>query len=118
MLDLHALAISVFRLVVWLAILAAIFVPLERLFDVHPQKVFRKEWLTGLIYYFLSSPTSSPARGPPSSWLPPRGCWRGRPIAASRPSSIRPPRPAALGPGDAGPRGGRDGLPLGTPPQP
>lgn len=53
--DLHGFAISVFRLVVWLAILAAIFVPLERLFDVRPQKVFRKGWLVDLGYYFLSS---------------------------------------------------------------
>ncbi len=52
--DIHAFAISVLRLVVWLAILAAIFVPLERLFDVHPQRVFRKGWLVDLGYYFLS----------------------------------------------------------------
>jgi hypothetical protein len=31
------------RLTVWLAIFSVIFVPLERLFPVHPQKVFRKQ---------------------------------------------------------------------------
>lgn len=56
MLDFQAFAISALRLIVWLAILATIFVPLERMFDVHPQKVFRKGWFVDLIYYFLSSP--------------------------------------------------------------
>jgi sterol desaturase/sphingolipid hydroxylase (fatty acid hydroxylase superfamily) len=44
-----------FRLSLWLAILTVIFVPLERLFAAHPQKIFRKQILTDLGYYFLSS---------------------------------------------------------------
>ena len=36
-------------------ILVAIFVPLERIFAVHPQKVLRKGIVTDLGYYFLSS---------------------------------------------------------------
>jgi sterol desaturase/sphingolipid hydroxylase (fatty acid hydroxylase superfamily) len=36
-------------------ILAAIFTPLERLFALHPKKIFRKAILTDLGYYFLSS---------------------------------------------------------------
>ena len=44
-----------FRLCVWLVLLLVIFVPLERLCALHPQKVFRKGFLTDLAYYFLSS---------------------------------------------------------------
>ena len=40
---------------VWLIILVVIFVPLERVFAVHPQKVLRKGIVTDLGYYFLSS---------------------------------------------------------------
>ena len=32
-----------------------IFVPLERLFSVHPQKIFRKSLVVDLAYYFLNS---------------------------------------------------------------
>jgi sterol desaturase/sphingolipid hydroxylase (fatty acid hydroxylase superfamily) len=37
-----------------LVILTAIFIPLERLFALHPKKIFRKAILTDLGYYFLS----------------------------------------------------------------
>jgi sterol desaturase/sphingolipid hydroxylase (fatty acid hydroxylase superfamily) len=40
---------------VWLMILVVIFVPLERVFAVHPQRVLRKGIVTDLCYYFLSS---------------------------------------------------------------
>ena len=59
--DIHLLqslptfAVDVFRLTVWLALLSAIFVPLERLFALHPAKVFRRELLTDLGYYFLNN---------------------------------------------------------------
>lgn len=36
-------------------LLTVIFAPLERLFALHPQKLFRKAILTDLAYYFLSS---------------------------------------------------------------
>jgi len=39
----------------WLIILVVIFVPLEQIFAVHPQKVLRKGVVTDLCYYFLSS---------------------------------------------------------------
>jgi sterol desaturase/sphingolipid hydroxylase (fatty acid hydroxylase superfamily) len=39
---------------VWLVIISAIFVPLERLFALHPQKVFRKEVAVDIGYYFLN----------------------------------------------------------------
>lgn len=53
--QLQGFLIDVLRLSLWLAILSAIFVPLERLFAAHPQKVFRKQIVTDLGYYFLSS---------------------------------------------------------------
>ena len=40
---------------IWLVIAAAIFVPLERLSALHPQKVFRKEIGVDIGYYFLNS---------------------------------------------------------------
>jgi len=43
------------RACVWLVLLSVIFVPLERLFALHPQKVFRKAILSDVGYYFLSS---------------------------------------------------------------
>ncbi len=48
-------AVQVFRLCVWLVLLAAIFTPLERLFASHPKEIFRKGFVTDLGYYFLSS---------------------------------------------------------------
>ncbi len=48
-------SLSILRLVVWLALLGAIFVPVERLCAAHPQKIFRTAILTDLLYYFLSS---------------------------------------------------------------
>jgi sterol desaturase/sphingolipid hydroxylase (fatty acid hydroxylase superfamily) len=47
--------LQILRLCIWLVILAAIFTPLERLFALHPKKIFRKAIVTDLGYYFLSS---------------------------------------------------------------
>jgi sterol desaturase/sphingolipid hydroxylase (fatty acid hydroxylase superfamily) len=46
---------SVLRLSMWLAILVAIFVPLERLFAIDRQSIMRKGIATDLGYYFLNS---------------------------------------------------------------
>lgn len=54
-LDVSTFLVSIARLAVWLALLAAIFVPLERLFAVHPRRVLRKEIFVDLVYYFMSS---------------------------------------------------------------
>ena len=53
----HALsfAYDFVRLCIWLFLLVLIFVPLERIFAVHPQKIFRKRIMTDLGYYFLNS---------------------------------------------------------------
>ena len=39
----------------WLVVLAVIFIPLERLFALHPKKIFRKAVVTDVGYYFLNS---------------------------------------------------------------
>jgi sterol desaturase/sphingolipid hydroxylase (fatty acid hydroxylase superfamily) len=47
--------IDLVRLSLWLTILVVIFVPLERLFAVHPKRILRKGIVTDIGYYFLSS---------------------------------------------------------------
>ena len=47
--------IDLARLFLWLTILVVIFVPLERVFAVHPQRILRKGIVVDLCYYFLSS---------------------------------------------------------------
>ena len=51
----NAMLITILRLSLWLATLAVIFVPLERLFAVHPQKILRKGIGTDLGYFFIST---------------------------------------------------------------
>lgn len=53
----HSLAsfvIDLLRLLAWLVILAAIFVPLERLFALHPRRIFRAALWEDIGLYFLS----------------------------------------------------------------
>ena len=50
-----AFATDVFRLCVWLALLSALFVMLERLFALHPSRVLRPGFAGDIAYYFLSS---------------------------------------------------------------
>ncbi|MCC6426611.1 MAG: sterol desaturase family protein [Phycisphaerales bacterium] len=45
----------ILRLSLWLVILVMVFVPLERLFAIHPQNILRKEIANDLGYYFLNS---------------------------------------------------------------
>jgi sterol desaturase/sphingolipid hydroxylase (fatty acid hydroxylase superfamily) len=47
--------LQVVRLCIWLLLLAVIFLPLERLFALHPRKFFRKAVLADIAYYFLNS---------------------------------------------------------------
>lgn len=53
----------------WLVLLSLIFVPLERLFAQHPQKVLRKGLLLDLCYYFLSSTVPAVMLAVPMSLL-------------------------------------------------
>jgi sterol desaturase/sphingolipid hydroxylase (fatty acid hydroxylase superfamily) len=50
-----SLAFDVFRLSIWLAILAIVFIPLERLCAQQRQPVFRSGFIIDLGYYFLNS---------------------------------------------------------------
>ncbi len=50
-----AFGMTVLRLCVWLALLSAVFVTLERLFALHPSRVLRRGVAADLGYYFLSS---------------------------------------------------------------
>lgn len=52
--QLFALLMSVVRLCGWLLLLAVIFLPLERLFALHPKKFFRKQLAQDVGYYFIS----------------------------------------------------------------
>ena len=51
----HAMLITILRLSLWLATLVVIFVPLEHLFAVHPQKILRKGIGADLGYFFITS---------------------------------------------------------------
>jgi sterol desaturase/sphingolipid hydroxylase (fatty acid hydroxylase superfamily) len=51
----HAMLIMVLRLSAWLGLLVVIFVPLERLFAAHPQKILRKGIGADLSYFFITS---------------------------------------------------------------
>jgi sterol desaturase/sphingolipid hydroxylase (fatty acid hydroxylase superfamily) len=53
--QLYATLITLLRLSAWLAVLVVIFVPLERLFAAHPQKIFRKGIGTDLCYFFITT---------------------------------------------------------------
>jgi sterol desaturase/sphingolipid hydroxylase (fatty acid hydroxylase superfamily) len=61
--------LQILRLCIWLVILAAIFAPLERLFALHPKKIFRKAIVTDLGYYFLSSLVPSILLSVPLAYL-------------------------------------------------
>ncbi len=52
--HLLAFLVSVARLSAWLLLLTLIFLPLERLFGLHPKKFFRKGLVQDLGYYFVS----------------------------------------------------------------
>jgi sterol desaturase/sphingolipid hydroxylase (fatty acid hydroxylase superfamily) len=57
------------RLLAWLVILTAIFVPLEHFFSVRPAKVFQRGWSTNLGWYFLNSLAPIFILGPPSALI-------------------------------------------------
>jgi sterol desaturase/sphingolipid hydroxylase (fatty acid hydroxylase superfamily) len=59
------LFVELLRLTAWLAIVSVIFVPLEQLFPLHPQKVFRKHIAVDLGYYFLVGLSSGLMLGAP-----------------------------------------------------
>ena len=58
-------AASLIRMTVWLAVLSAVFVPLERLFALHPTKILRKEAGVDVGYYFVNGLVPALVLGPP-----------------------------------------------------
>jgi sterol desaturase/sphingolipid hydroxylase (fatty acid hydroxylase superfamily) len=67
--HLPAVALSIVRLAFGLVLLSAVFVPLERLFAVRPQKIFRRQVGVDVGYYFLSGLTPSLLLGTPLALL-------------------------------------------------
>jgi sterol desaturase/sphingolipid hydroxylase (fatty acid hydroxylase superfamily) len=67
--TLHHLLVDVARLGVWLALLSAVFIPLERLFAVRPARWWRAETPTHIGYYFLSSLLPAALIAPPMALL-------------------------------------------------
>ncbi|OYV50911.1 MAG: sterol desaturase [Rhodospirillales bacterium 20-60-12] len=53
--DVHIFALEALRLTVWLVLLSAIFVPLERLAGVRRQQIFRRQFGVDLFYYMINS---------------------------------------------------------------
>src|SRR5471030_986788 len=51
----HQFLQDVWRLAIWLVILVAIFVPLERLCALHPARIWRKQIGVDLAWYFVNS---------------------------------------------------------------
>ena len=52
---LEIIAWSVGRLTLWLAVFAAIFVPIERMFALHPQKTLRRGIAADVGFYFINA---------------------------------------------------------------
>jgi sterol desaturase/sphingolipid hydroxylase (fatty acid hydroxylase superfamily) len=64
-----AFGLMLVRLTLSLVLFSAIFVPLERLFALHPQRIFRKNIATDLGYYFISGLVPSLLLSPPLALL-------------------------------------------------
>src|SRR5579864_9479422 len=60
-----AFVLQAVRTCIWLAILVAVFAPLERFFAIRPAKLFHKGWATNLGWYFVNSLVPIVLLGPP-----------------------------------------------------
>jgi hypothetical protein len=67
--ELYMLLYAAARLSMWLAVFAAIFVPIERVFALHSQKIFRKGIAVDLGYYFISGLLPGPFSPRRFPWL-------------------------------------------------
>jgi sterol desaturase/sphingolipid hydroxylase (fatty acid hydroxylase superfamily) len=65
--NFHTLSVDVLRLCLWLVLLTAIFVPLERFFSIRRQPLRRRETLADLGLYFLNSLAPAVLLGLPMS---------------------------------------------------
>jgi len=63
--SLSDFTLIIIRLWIWLFLLAAVFVPLERVFTLRSQRIFRQSIWTDIGYYFLSSLCSALLLGAP-----------------------------------------------------
>jgi len=57
------------RTCVWLAILIAVFAPLEHFFSVRPARLFQNGWLVNVGWYFINSLSPIFLLGPPAALL-------------------------------------------------
>ncbi len=62
-------ALNALRACITLAIVVALFAPLERLFAVRPAKLFQKGWLTNLGWYFFNSLITALLLAPPATLI-------------------------------------------------
>src|ERR1700722_18853237 len=63
--TLFGLFLQFARMLFWLVVLTAAFVPLERVFAVKPTKLFAKGWGTNLVWYFVNGLVPVFLLGPP-----------------------------------------------------
>ena len=68
-LGLNGLTADFVRLVIWLAVLCAVFLPLERWAAVRPQRVLRREFATDLMWYFINGLAAGVLLGVPVALL-------------------------------------------------
>ena len=95
----HTLLIDLFRVCVWLAILSVIFVPLERLFALHREKIFRPE---------IGDPASSVRPTNPAGTPLPPTVWSGSALAALAAGAAAAGAAACAALSDAEPLAGAD----------
>ncbi len=57
--GMQTVLIDILRLTIWLAILVAVFVPLERFFALRPAKVWRAQIGVDLGWYFINALTTA-----------------------------------------------------------
>ena len=107
--DFPPLVVDIVRLSIWLLLLMVIFVPLERLFTITPQRIFRKAWLTDLGYFFLNGLLTKAAR------LPYGGDRVGAASCGAECNPFDPSRIASVGAAGAGFGRGRNRILLGPP---
>jgi sterol desaturase/sphingolipid hydroxylase (fatty acid hydroxylase superfamily) len=63
--HLYGLLLQFARMLFWLVVLTAVFVPLERVFAVKPTTLFAKGWGTNLVWYFVNGLVPVLLLGPP-----------------------------------------------------
>ncbi|HTX50868.1 MAG TPA: sterol desaturase family protein [Caulobacteraceae bacterium] len=65
----YGLLLQFARMLFWLVVLTAVFVPLEQFFAVRPTKLFAKGWQTNLAWYFIGGLVPVFLLGPPAALI-------------------------------------------------